>query len=177
MSPGTAIALKGDPAVFNSTGQQVKSIVQRCLEAAGHKLGGDFSPYVLDWTSAPGPTENRKFYHTVFPGSRLTNGPAIDVSCPSTVVTVTLTDKNQEIWSTKLTFQAAPYMQLPPEITAQDAANAAAKPQVDRLGNLQIPSFLLKAAAAGASVSPMVSTITPTGIKEGDLVPAPRGRR
>ena len=168
LTPGTAIAVKGDPAVFNSNQADMKNAVSDGLRKCSQTLAPGDSLYELNWTSAAGPTTSKKFYHTNLPmpmpfGAGVYGEP-MDVSAPSTIITLPLTFNGTTIWHREITFVIGDFIQLPKDQSAQDVANQAAKPNVGALGDLEIPPYILKGASPDGSAAPFSSYITSTGI-------------
>ncbi|MGN6724633.1 MAG: tudor domain-containing protein [Tepidisphaeraceae bacterium] len=152
LKPGAHIAIEGDLGTFGDADAARKNL-DKAITAAGHKTDATATDYKLTVTSAAGPTDK---FTTRLLGVM---GPPVykEVNAPSTIVTLTLTDKGAVIWKREIKFAAGGMVRQRRDESLEQAVAEAAKPNPGQLAGLAVPAYIVqgsdpsKVATLGAS--------------------------
>jgi hypothetical protein len=160
LSPGTQIHIEGDLNAIYGNGAAAKDNIEKSLKESGHKLvasGG----LKLEVTSKPGPTTERRFNE---PGMHFGPPPVRVYQAPSTIVDFKLMRDNEVIWTrTDVFAMNAPIVMLHGGQTMEQAIADAAKPDINRLKFLAMPSYIVKGTYSNGPATLGSSSISSDG--------------
>lgn len=168
LARGAQIALVGNLNMYGSEEKAAQEIVRKMITSAGHKLATGASRYKLTFTSAVGPTEELRYSEHMYMGPPV----ARKVSAPSTIVTATLTRDEQAIWQQTWKYCAGGVLMRQGGQSMEQAAAAAATPNVQSLNSMSLPGYLPKGSTPGNPAALGASSITPEGFGP-SVKPAP----